>query len=117
MEGCNGTCIMESRIVRLESRLDEQATRYADSQTEAAERMTRMEGNIDKLLQGQDDMNAMLTTVLNDKQQEDIEKARNSNKAAASKWNNLSESTKTLIKIIVTAIITSGVAWLIAKYG
>lgn len=115
MEGCAGTCIMEGRLQGLEKRLDEQAKQYTDSQVKFEGRMAHIESSVDKLLQGQNDMSAMLTTVLKGRQEDELEKARNSNKAAASKWNSLSSEAKSIIKsvflLIVGAAITAFVAW------
>lgn len=114
---CSGTCIMEGRISRLESRQDEQEQQYSNSRTENAERMTRMEGSLDKVLCKVEEMNTMLSESLKKQHSDEIEKARNSNGAAASKWNNLSVEARSIIKSIFLLVVGAVITILFKKFG
>jgi hypothetical protein len=108
---------MESRINYIEKKLDEQATRYANSQAESVERATRMEGNLDKLLIKVEGINSMLSEVLKTQHDNEIKQAAELNKIPASKWNSLSSGTKNIICGVIIAAVTILVGYLFAKFG
>jgi hypothetical protein len=112
-ESCT-ICIMEARIHYLEQKYDEQAGQYAKNQVDAAERMTKMEANIGKILDMQTDMNGKLTKVLEDKQNEAIENASHKNERAANKWRGFSSGTSKLAYEIIKYIVLLGVGALVA---
>lgn len=110
------TCVMEPRIHYIEKKLDEQTQRFADSQKEEAERMARVEESLKEVLNGLKKVSDQVSAVLEDRQQDEIEKARSANSHAAKKWNSLSSDTKSILKSIFLLIVGAAITLFFAKF-